>query len=460
MTDPDPVRLSYLPYLTFLLVLILINAYFSAAEMAIVSVNKTRVKNLASEGDKRALILQSLLDQPNKFLSTIQVVLTLAGFFMSAIAATTMAGDIGRLIGSVGVPYGYQIAFILLTVILSYLNLVLGELFPKRMALLSTERIALFTARSINIISKLAAPFVWFLSKSVNLLLKIAGKDHMKVEEQYSEEEIKSLLEVGQETGLINEAGKEMITSIFEFDDKLAYEIMTPRTDVYMININDSLTNYVDELLEVKFSRVPVYDKDVDDIIGVVYMKDFIIKARQFGFDRVHIKKIMQKPYFVPESKNIDELLRDMQRSKTHMALLIDEYGGFSGLVTLEDIIEEVVGNIDDEYDDAEPKLIQSGENVWKLDGGFYIDDLNEKLNLNIESEEHETIGGYIIDKIGEIPEEGNTKDLIIIEGDCVFKIESIKERRVDKILLTIKPHSLKKDEPNENAENGELYGR
>ena len=455
MTDPDPVRLSYLSYLTFLMVLILINAYFSAAEMAIVSVNKTRVKNLASEGDKRALILQSLLDQPNKFLSTTQVILTLAGFFMSAVAATTMAGDIGSLIGSVGLPYSYQIAVILLTVILSYLNLVLGELFPKRMALLSAERIALFSARSINIISKLAAPFVWFLSKSVNLLLKIAGKDHAKVEEQYSEEEIKSLLEVGQETGLINEAGKEMITSIFEFDDKLAYEIMTPRTDVYMININEPLAAYVDELLEEKFSRIPVYDKDVDDIIGVIYMKDFIIRARQFGFDRVHIRKIMQKPYFVPESKNIDELLRDMQRSKTHMALLIDEYGGFSGLVTLEDIIEEVVGNIDDEYDDAEPKLIQSRENAWKLDGGYYIDDLNEELNLNIESAEHETIGGYLVDRIGEIPEEGDTKVYIITEGDCVFKVESVKERRIDKILLTIEPPTAKSGEHTERAENG-----
>jgi putative hemolysin len=460
MPEPDPDRLSYLPQLLFLLVLILVNAYFSAAEMAIVSVSKVRIKNLASEGSRKAQILLSLLDQPNKFLSTVQVVITLAGFLTSATAATAMAGDLGNVIKSFGVPYSYQIAIVLITLVLSYFNLVLGELFPKRMALLASEKIAMLTARPVYVISKLAAPFVWFLSKSVNVLLKMAGKDSVKMEEQYSEEEIKSLLEVGQETGLINEAGKEMITSIFEFDDKLAYAIMTPRTNVFMININEPLSGYVDELLDEKYSRVPVYDKDVDDIIGVLYMKDFIIRARKYGFDKVHIRKILQKPYFVPESKNIDELFREMQRTKTHMALLIDEYGGFSGLVTIEDIIEEIMGNIDDEYDDDEPKLVDNGDSTWLLDGGYYIDDLNEELELHIESAEHETIGGYIIDKIGEIPDEDDTKEYIIVEGDCTFKVESIKERRVDKILLTKATEMAEGDGEVEKAEGGEQNGR
>jgi putative hemolysin len=260
-------------------------------------------------------------------------------------------------------------------------------------------------------------------------------------------------LEVGRETGLINEAGKEMITSVFEFDDKLAYEIMTPRTDVYMININESPASYIDELLAERFSRVPVYDKDVDDVIGVLYMKDYIIRARQYGFDKVHIKKILQKPYFVPESKNIDELFRDMQRSKTHIALLIDEYGGFSGIVTIEDMIEEIMGNIDDEYDDSEPKLESAGENVWLLDGGYYIDDLNEKLSLNIASKEHETIGGFIVDQIGEIPEEGDAKEYIVEAEGVVFRVESVKDRRIDKILLTVPP-KFEGDEAGETEED------
>ncbi|MDR2356079.1 MAG: hemolysin family protein [Clostridiales Family XIII bacterium] len=447
--DSDPGDLHYIPQLLLLLVLILINAYFAAAEMAVVSVSKAKVKALAADGDRRAAILQTLLAQPNKFLSTIQVAITLAGFLTSAAAATSMADDVGGLLSAWGVPYGYQTAVVLITVVLSYFNLVLGELYPKRMALQSAERFALFVARPVLLASKLAAPFVWLLSKSVNLLLRISGKDGAGLEEQYSEEEIKSLLEVGRETGLIGEAGKEMITSVFEFDDKLAYEIMTPRTDVYMININEPIASYIDELLTERFSRVPVYDKDVDDVIGVLYMKDYIIKARQYGFDKVHIRKILQKPYFVPESKNIDELFRDMQRSKTHIALLIDEYGGFSGIVTIEDMIEEIMGNIDDEYDDSEPKLERTSENTWLLDGGYYIDDLNEAFPLNIESNEHETIGGFIVDRIGEIPDEGDAKEYVVETEGFVFKVESVKDRRIDKILLTVPPAP-------EAAESGE----
>ncbi|MDR0570591.1 MAG: hemolysin family protein [Clostridiales Family XIII bacterium] len=461
MPEPDPERWSYLPQLLFLLALTLVNAYFSAAEIAIVSVSKARIKNLAAEGNKRARILQGLLEQPNRFLSTIQVVITLAGFLTSAVAATSMGEDVSVFFAGFGVPYAYQIAVVAITFILAFFNLVLGELYPKRMALLAPEKIALFSARPIQAISVIAAPFVWLLSKSVNILLKISGRDSLKAEDQYSEEEIKSLLEVGQETGQINESGKEMIASIFEFDDKLAYEIMTPRTDVYMININEPLSSYVDELLEEKYSRVPVYDKDVDDVIGVLYMKDFIIRARQYGFEKVHIRKILQKPYFVPESKNIDELFHEMQKTKTHVALLIDEYGGFSGMVTIEDIIEEIMGNIDDEYDDDEPKLEKTGTNTWLLDGGYYIDDLNEELGLAIESSEHETVGGFIIDRIGEIPVEDDSREYVVEEGDCAFRVESVKERRVDKILLTITmPEAAKGEEGIEATTAGEQNGR
>jgi putative hemolysin len=451
--DSDPGDLHYVPQLLLLLVLTFINAYFAAAEMAVVSVSKSKIKSLAAEGDARAVIVQGFLDQPNKFLSTIQVAITLAGFLTSATAAITMADDVGGVLSALGLPYGYQTAVVLITFVLSYFNLVFGELYPKRMALQSADRFALFAARSVLLMYRLASPFVWLLSKSVNLLLRISGRKTEGLEEQYSEEGIKSLLEVGRETGLINEAGKEMITSVFEFDDKLAYEIMTPRTDVYMININEPLSSYIDELLSERFSRIPVYDKDVDDVIGVLYMKDFIIKARQYGFDKVHIRKILQKPYFVPESKNIDELFRDMQLTKTHIALLIDEYGGFSGIVTIEDMIEEIMGNIDDEYDDSEPKLEQTGENTWLLDGGYYIDDLNEVFSLNIESDEHETIGGFIVDRIGEIPDEGDAKEYVVETDGFVFKVESVKDRRIDKILLTVpqKPEEGACGEPEEN---------
>ena len=354
-----------------------------------------------------------------------------------------MSTRIADFLSKYNVPYNTQISIVLVTLVLSYFTLVFGELYPKRMALQYSERIAMFSVKPILFVSRVAKPFVWLLSKSVTLLLMLTGIKDTNIEEHYSEEEIRSLLEVGQETGLIKETGKEMITSIFEFDDKLAYEVMTPRTDVYMININDTLANYVDELLEERYARVPVYEKDSDNIIGILYMKDFIIEARKNGFENVDIRSLLRKPYLVPESKNIDDLFRELQETKVHIAMLIDEYGGFSGIVTIEDLIEEVMGNIDDEYDDSEAKFEKIDENTYLIDGQYYIDDLNDDLMLNLESEEHETIGGLIIDLLGEIPDEDEPEERIVEFDNCTFKIESVKDRRIDKVKLYIaKKHS------------------
>lgn len=444
--DPDP-SISLAVQLLFLTLLILINAFFASAEMAIVSVNKNKIKIFAQEGNRKAKLLLKLYEEPNKFLSTIQVAITLAGFMASAVAATTMADDLAQYLTEYNIPYGTQIAITLVTLILSYITLVFGELYPKRMALQYSERIAMFCVKPIIFISRITKPFVWLLSASVAFLLRITGVKDTNIEEHYSEEEIRSLLEVGQETGLIKETGKEMITSIFEFDDKLAYEVMTPRTDVYMININDNLADYVDELLEERYARVPVYERDSDNIIGILYMKDFMIEARKHGFENVDIKNLLRKPYFVPESKNIDDLFRELQETKVHIAILIDEYGGFSGIVTIEDLIEEVMGNIDDEYDDYEAKLEKLDENTYLVDGQYYIDDLNDELLLNLESEEHETIGGLIIGILGEIPGEDETEERIIELKDCVFRIESVKDRRIDKVKLYIEPKQNNHDE-------------
>lgn len=437
--DPDP-SMSLAVQLTFLAALILINAFFASAEMAIVSVNKNKIRILAQEGNKKAKQLLKLYEEPNKFLSTIQVAITLAGFMASAVAATSISVYIATFLSKYGIQYSTQIAVVLVTLILSYITLVFGELYPKRMALQYSEKIAMFCVKPLIFISKITKPFVWMLSASVASLLRLTGVKDTNIEERYSEEEIRSLLEVGQETGLIKETGKEMITSIFEFDDKLAYEVMTPRTDVYMINIADNLADYVDELLEERYARVPVYEKDSDNIIGILYMKDFMIEARKHGFENVDIKTLLRKPYLVPESKNIDDLFRELQETKVHIAILIDEYGGVSGIVTIEDLIEEVMGNIDDEYDDSEAKLEKIDENTYLIDGQYYIDDLNDELQLNLESEEHETIGGLIIDLLGEIPDEDETEERIIELENCTFKIESVKDRRIDKVKLYITP--------------------
>jgi putative hemolysin len=433
-SEPEPANIT--SQIILIVILTLVNAFFASAEMAIVSLNKNKIKHLAEEGNKKAQLLVKLLEEPTKFLSTIQVGITLAGFFSSASAATGLSDDLGQYLSRLGIPYSSQIALIAVTIVLSYITLVFGELFPKRLALQKSESIAMFSIRPIVYVSKVTRPFIKLLSASTNLLVSLAGLDKEGLDEKVSKEEIKSMVEVGQEHGVINETEKEMINSIFEFDDKLANEVMTPRTDVYLIDIEKPLSEYVDELIEDRYSRIPVYEGDTDNIIGILYMKDFFIEARKHGFESVDIRSILHSPYFVPETKNIDELFKELQASKKHLAVLIDEYGGFSGIVSIEDLIEEVMGNIEDEYDDEEPEVSKIDSNTFIIDGMLSIDDFNEYFNVNIESEDYDTIGGFIIDLLGRIPisgEEGNWE-----YENLVFKIEEVKEKRIEKIKVYI----------------------
>lgn len=427
-----------LPQLILILILTLLNAFFAGSEMAIVSLNKNRIRYLAEEGNKNAKLLEKLLLEPTKFLSTIQVGITLAGFFSSASAATGISKDLGLYLSLFNIPYSTQIALLIVTIILSYFTLVFGELFPKRVALQKSEAIAMFAVKPILLISKLIVPFVKLLSFSTNILLRLVGMDSIDLEEKVSREEIRSLVDAGQENGVINETEKHMINSIFEFDDKLAEEVMTPRTDVYLINIDRPLIEYLDELLLEKYSRVPVYEGDSDNIIGILYMKDFMLEARKIGFENVVIRDIVHPAYFVPERKNIDELFKELQSSRTHMAILIDEYGGFSGIVTIEDLIEEVMGNIDDEYDEDEPEIKKIDNNTYIIQGKIPIEELNEELNLDLDedSNDYDTLGGLLIKLLGHIPEDG--EEQTIEYKNIVFKIETVKEKRIEKVRLYI----------------------
>lgn len=439
----------------FLFILTLINAFFAAAEMAVVSVNKNKIKGFAQEGNRRAIVLQTLLEEPNRFLSTIQVAITLAGFLASASAAVGMSDDLGAVLSSYGIPYGNKIAVVLVTLILSYVTLVLGELYPKRIALQHSEFIAMMSARPIVFISRLTKPFVWFLSLSVNMLLRITRQKVDLDDEEFSEDEIMSMLEVGQESGVLKEEGKKMINSIFAFDDKLAYEVMTPRTDVFSIDINDPAEEYIDELMELRYSRIPVYDDDSDRILGILNIKDYLIKARVDGFESVDIREIIRKPYMIPETKNIDSLFFEMQQTKQQIAILIDEYGGFSGIVTMEDIIEEVMGEIDDEYDTEEPKIEAVDDSTFLIDGVMDLDDINEELGTCLESDNSETLGGFLIDILGEIPDEDEDIDRVIEFGNYIFRIESVKDRRIERVKLCILPEeeSAQEDGSEENEQ-------
>ena len=275
----DPETTSLISQFILILVLTTLNAFFASAEMAIVSINRNRMKILADTGNKKATLLMDLLEEPNKFLSTIQVGITLAGFFSSASAATGISEVVGNFLSQIGIPYAQSISLVVITLLLSYFTLVFGELVPKRIALQKSEQIAMLSVRPIVYISKLTKPFVKLLSLSTNLLLQIFGMNDSTLEEKISREEIKSLVDVGEEHGVINEIEKEMINSIFDFDDKLAKEVMTPRTEVYMINIEQKLS--IEELLEENYSRIPVYEGGIDNVIGILYLKDFFNEAHK-----------------------------------------------------------------------------------------------------------------------------------------------------------------------------------
>ena len=432
--DPEP--MSLVSQFILILVLTLLNAFFASAEMAIVSVNRNRIKMLADDGDKKASLLADLLEEPNKFLSTIQVGITLAGFFSSASAATGISEVIGASLSQLGIPYAQSISIIVITIILSYFTLVFGELVPKRIALQKSEQIAMLSVRPIVFVFKFAKPFVKLLSLSTNVLLRVIGMSDTDLEEKVSREEIKSLVDAGEEYGVINQIEKEMINSIFDFDDKLAKEVMTPRTEVYMINIKLPLS--IEELLEENYSRIPVYEGDMDNIIGILYLKDFLHEAYQVGFENVDIKKLLHRPYFVPECKNIDQLFKELQKSKNHLAVLIDEYGGFSGIVTIEDLIEEVMGDINDEYDDDDPVIRKIDNDTYIVNGLISIKELNDKLQLNLdeETEDYDTLGGFLINQIDYIPSE--TEECMVEYENLVFKIECVKDKRIEMVKIHI----------------------
>ena len=422
--------------LQFIVIIVLtgINAFFSSAEMAIVSINRNKLKILVEEGNKKAIMLENLMKEPSKFLSTIQVGITLAGFFASASAATGLSQYLSIYLGKLKIPYSSHISMILITFLLSYITLVFGELIPKRIALRSSEKTALASVGIIVMVSKIFSPFVKFLTFSTNVILTVLKMKEDNIEEKVSKEELRSLVEVGREHGIINEVEKEMIENIIEFDEKVAREIMIPRTKVFLIDKNIS----VDELFEKKevevYSRIPVYEDEADNIVGILFMKDLMIEAYRKGFQNVKLTEIMQEAYFVPETKNVNELFNEMQAEKKHIAILIDEYGGFSGIVTLEDLIEEVMGNIADEFDADDSSIKKLAINKYLINGELSLNDLNDYFHIELESKHYDTLSGLLIEHMGYIPEDDEDIEPIIING-ISFKPKRVKDKKIEWVL-------------------------
>jgi len=434
-SDADPHELFLI--LILILVLTLVNAFFASAEMAVVSLNKKQLKNMVIAGNKRAVILDKLVRRPTRFLSTIQVGITLAGFMSSAFAGANLSVHTVAIVSNVGIKISTVVATVIVTLILSYITLIFGELYPKRIALRNPEKVALRSARIIYFFAVLATPFVKLLEISTNFILKITGMNKPSESEKVTEDEIRSLIITGHIEGVINENEKEMLESIFRFDDLTADAIMTPRINVFAINIEKPLNEYIDEIINRGFTRIPVYERDIDDIIGILHVKDLFREARKSGFDNIDIKEIMRKPYFVPEYMKIDVLFRNMQKTKNQIAILIDEYGGSVGIVTIEDVVEEIVGNIYDEYDEIDTSIQTIDENTYLIDAGIQIQELNRRLKLHLDenNEEYDTLGGLVIYFLGYIPTESYQEE---IEYDGIMlKVHKVNTNRIDEILLT-----------------------
>lgn len=413
-----------------LLILILLNAYFSASEIAFISLNDAKIEKQAKEDNKKAKQIEKMLKNPSKFLATIQIGITLAGFLSSAFAsdafADILAPALNNLFPMISVTVFRGISIVIITIILSFFTLVLGELVPKRIAMKYYEKIAFATIGIIRAISIITAPFVKILTVVTNFISKLFGISENE-EEIVTEEEIKMMIDEGEEKGTIEEDEKEMINNIFEFNDITVSEVMTHRTDVYAIEINSNIDDIIKDLDEYKYSRIPVYEETIDDIKGILFVKDLLKYLH--GKKLVKIKNIMREAYFVSENKPINELFKDLQKNKMQMAIVIDEYGGTAGLVTMEDLLEEIVGNIFDEYDEIENDYTKIDDNTFLINGSVTINDLKKILQVEIPEGDYDTLSGYLLELLGRVPEDDETPT---IETEKVsYKIEKYEDKRI-----------------------------
>lgn len=435
----------------FLIILILLNAYFAASEMAYISLNDAKIEKEAKEGNKKAQKIKKMLKNPSKFLATIQIGITLAGFLSSAFAADTFASELSPILNEwipgLGIGFWQALSIIVITIILSFFTLIFGELVPKRLAMKYSEKIAYATIGIISFISILTSPFVKLLTATTNLVSKIFGVSEYE-EEVVTEEEIKMMVDQGQEKGVIKKNEKDLINNVFLLNDIDAAEIMTHRTDIFAIEINDNIYELLDEIDDYKYSRIPVYEETIDDIKGILFLKD-ILKALSNG-KKIKIKDIMREAYYVPETKPIDEVFKELQKNKMQMAIVVDEYGGTSGLLTMEDILEELVGNIFDEYDDVEVEYNKIDENTYMVEGSIPLYELKKIIGIEVPEGDYDTLSGYLIEKLGRIPEDDEKP--VIEDEKLTYKVEELEDKRI-KWVKICKNQEVSVNEDDENKE-------
>ncbi|WP_029188975.1 hemolysin family protein [Streptococcus suis] len=426
-----------------LLLLTLLNAFFSASEMALVSLNRSRVEQKAAEGEKRFIRLIQVLENPNNFLSTIQVGIT----FISILSGASLANDLGAVFAkwmgnsTTAQTAGYWLALAMLT----FVSIVLGELYPKRIAMNMKENLAVVTAPVIIFLGKIVSPFVWLLSAATNLISRITPMNFDDADEQMTRDEIEYILTKSEQT--LDAEEIEMLQGVFSLDELMAREVMVPRTDAFMVDIEEDTETIMAAILKQNFSRIPVYDGDKDNIIGLIHTKKILSEAFTNGFDNLNIRRIMQEPLFVPETIFVDDLLTSLRNTQNQMAILLDEYGGVAGLVTLEDLLEEIVGEIDDETDKTEIFVREIADNTYIVQGNMTLNDFNEHFEMELESDNVDTIAGYYLTGVGTIPSQDEKVSFEVDSKDhhLVLINDKVKNGRVTKLKLLITP--LEKEE-------------
>ncbi len=440
---PDPDTGILIPILVLFL-LILVNAFFAMSEIAIISLNNNKIERMAEQGDKKSTQVLKLTSDSSHFLSTIQIGITLAGFLTSASASRAfvdrLAGLIERIpyVGTIGQGIISGFSMVVITLIISYFSLVLGELAPKRIAMQIPEKVSFRSIGILLFIAAAAKPFVKILSFSTNLIVRLCGFDPHASQKLVTEEEIRMLVDVGGERGVIEKDQKDMINNIFEFDDIDVSDIMTHRTNIFAVELEDSIDDVIKIAIDEGYSRIPVYDEDPDNIVGIVYVKDLLKYIGNDMPEEHMLHDIMRKAHYVPETKLCGELFKEMTASHVQMAVVVDEYGGTAGLVTFEDLLESIVGNIQDEYDNEAEEIHKIDDNTFTIDGVVAIDEVEDLVDTNIPEGDYDTLAGFVISLLGFLPQD---KEMNVVEYENLrFTVLNVGERRIGKIKVEILP--------------------
>ena len=436
MSDGEAVLLPLLVQF----ILIIINAVFACAEIAVISMNDNRLAKLTAAGDRRAIRLSKLTEQPARFLATIQVGITLAGFLASAFAANSFSDRLANLMVDIGIRLPIStldtISVVAITFILSYFTLVLGELVPKRVAMRNADRLALAMSGLVSFIAKVFAPLVWFLTLSTNGVLQLFGIDPQAADDDITEEEIRMMVDRGSEKGAINHTEKEMIQNVFEFDDKDAEDVMIHRTEVSILWLDESIDQWKKTIIESRHSVFPVCDETTDNVVGILKAKDFF-GAKDKTLENI-IRNALKPAYFVPETVRTDVLFRNMKKTRNHFAIVLDDYGGMSGIITMNDLLEELVGDLeDDDTIPEKPPLIEPIDSqTWKIHGLTPLETVSERLGVILPEEDYDTFGGLVFGLLGFIPEDGSTPEL---EGfGLSIKVTEIKDHQLERAIVCV----------------------